>query len=320
MPSATATLISPGAIKLGLSAAPRNALPGAVHTYELRHLFTTQTGSWDPAGRPYDVPDWARSAYLKPGNAPDYFDDAGGDHHLFARVEDESGTPISATIRFWSRDGLHIDSKATGDKKSGWANIPIWSTFNPDRGERGAWLWGPDGALAVADGGGLPNNEHVSSFAVWRRVAIAANPDQPTEPTGPDQPPPTTTPDPWYTHIAPAYLLSQLTAAEAGGEPINGQFAVMNVVMNRAAANRWPDDVAGVILQPSQFAGLERLGGKALEMPADLFLLADMALRGYLADITDGATHFCHVDANPYWRPMLTYKGRIGNHDFFRED
>jgi hypothetical protein len=187
-----ATLISIGAIKLGLSATPRAPLPGAAHAYELRHLFTTQNGSWDPSGRPYDVPDWARLAYLKAPNDPQYFDDAGGDHHLFARVEDEQGNPLPTPIRFWSRDGQHIESKSTADKKSGWANIPIWSSFSPDRAEQGPWLWGPDGALAVAvaDGGGLPNNEHVSSFAVWRRVALSTGPEQPT---GPDQPPPPST-------------------------------------------------------------------------------------------------------------------------------
>ena len=321
MPSATATLISPGAIKLGLSAAPRNALPGAVHTYELRHLFTTQQGSWDPAGRPYDVPDWARSAYLKPGNAPDYFDDAGGDHHLFARVEDEAGTPIPATIRFWSRDGLHIDSKSTGDKKSGWANIPIWSTFNPDRGERGAWLWGPDGALAVADGGGLPNNEHVSSFAVWRRVAVTTNPEQPDQPTEPDQPPPPQTiPDPWFYHLPDAYLIAALAWGEASGESVRGQIAVMNVVCNRVKSPRWSKQFRDVILQPSQFDGLARLGTTPRDIPLDLYALATMAYNWFLSDITDGATHFCRVDASPYWRPLLTYKGRIGNHDFFREE
>jgi len=115
-----ATPISPGAIQLGLSAAPRNTPAGATHAYALYHLFTTENGRWDPSGRPYDLPDWARAAYLKAPNDPQYFDDAGGDHHLFARVEDEQGNPLSVQIRFWSRDGQHIESKPTGDKKSGW--------------------------------------------------------------------------------------------------------------------------------------------------------------------------------------------------------
>lgn len=315
-----ATLISPGAVKLGLTATSRAPLPGAAYTYALRHLFTTQTGSWDPSGRPYDVPDWARSAYLRVPNHPQYFDDAGGDHHLFARVEDEQGNPIPTVIRFWSRDGQHIDSKSTGDKKSGWANIPIWSTFNPARGERGPWLWGPTNALAVADGGGLPNNEHVSSFAVWRRVAVTS-PEQPEGPTEPDQPPPPqTTPDPWYYYAPYALLLALLTMGEARGESVQGQIAVMNVAMNRVKSPRWSSDLRTVILQPNQFDGLRWLADVPFDVPVDLYALAQAAIAGLLADPTDGATHFCHVDANPYWRPLLTYKGRIGNHDFFREE
>ena len=73
-------------------------------------------------------------------------------------------------------------------------------------------------------------------------------------------------------------------------------------------------------MQPSQFDGLARLGTTPRDIPLDLYALATMAYNWLLSDITDGATHFCHVDANPYWRPLLTYKGRIGNHDFFREE
>lgn len=169
-------LKSQGTQRLGLIAAARNTVPGATSAYELIRLFTTQSGRWDSTGMAYDLPHWARDAYLKSIHHPQHFDDAGGDHHLFARVEDEQGNPIPTKIRFWSRDGQHIECKSTGDKKSGWASIPIWASFNPERGERGPWLWGPDGALAVADGGGLPNNLHVSSFAVWRRVAVTAEP------------------------------------------------------------------------------------------------------------------------------------------------
>jgi len=173
------TIISPGAQALGLSLQPRTPPGGAAHSYALIDLFTTQDGSWEPNAKPYSVPAWARVKYLKPAGHPQYFDDAGGNHHLFARVEDEQGIPIALPIRFWSVGGEQITTRLTGEKKSGWANLPIWSSFDPAT-TRGPWLWGPDGALAVAAGGGLPFNQHVSCFAVWRRGKLdAPTPEQP---------------------------------------------------------------------------------------------------------------------------------------------
>jgi hypothetical protein len=172
------TMISPGAQALGLSLQSRTPPAGATYAYALIDLFTTQDGSWEPDQKPYSVPAWARTKYLKPAGYPQYFDDAGGNHHLFARVEDEQGNPIALPIRFWSAGGENITTRLTGEKKSGWANLPIWSSFDPAT-MRGPWLWGPDGALAVASGGGLPFNQHVSCFAVWRRVKLDAPTPEP---------------------------------------------------------------------------------------------------------------------------------------------
>ena len=158
--------ISDGARLLGLK--PEGGDGG---NYELLDLFTTQGGSWEADSRPYSVPGWAREAYLRPGGAADYFDDGGADHHLFARVVDEAGVAVATKIRFWSGPGVDEQlTRSTGEKKSGWISHPIWASFVPLRGERGAWAWGPVGADAVT-GGGLPANVHVSAFAVWRKRA-----------------------------------------------------------------------------------------------------------------------------------------------------
>src|SRR5690606_29859251 len=50
--------------------------------YLVKDVFTTRNGSWEPIALPGSVPQWARDEYLKPANAPDYFAEAGGDHHL----------------------------------------------------------------------------------------------------------------------------------------------------------------------------------------------------------------------------------------------
>ncbi|MEZ4866959.1 MAG: hypothetical protein R3C14_36895 [Caldilineaceae bacterium] len=153
--------------------------PEGAIVYRLKDLFTTRDGQWDPTDTPGSIEQWARDSYLRPWNAPDVFDDAGGDHNLFARVLDLDGKPITThdLVIGWS-DGLHllgdpnfpehIKLTMTPKAKSGWGNQPVWNHFSPERGERGAWAWCPQGAADVVVGGGLPNNLHVSWFAVWQ--------------------------------------------------------------------------------------------------------------------------------------------------------
>lgn len=161
--------------------------------YYIVDVFTTFNGSWEPADGPLSVPQWARDSYLRPLGAPDYFDDAGGDHHLFARVEDADGKPVATEVGFMSTD--QVVMRSTGEKKSGWANIPIWSSYHPARGEKGSWSWAPESAAERIVGGGLPYNRHVSTFVVWRESRTGViipepepisepDPDPPSEPSG----------------------------------------------------------------------------------------------------------------------------------------
>lgn len=145
--------------------------------YRVKDIFTTRDGSWDPTDKPGSVTAWARECYLRPLGAPDYFDDAGGDHHLFARTLDIDGKPIKqeGLVRCWS-DGLQKlgDGNYNGyvcmtpKEKSGWANVVMFNHYNPDRDECGPWCWCPDGAADVVVGGGMPFNWHVSFFVVWQ--------------------------------------------------------------------------------------------------------------------------------------------------------
>jgi hypothetical protein len=148
--------------------------------YVVKDLFTTRHGSWEPVALPGSIPQWARDAYLKPLHAPDYFDDAGGDHHLFAAVIGLDGKLVRGQeIIYWS-DGFEMLKDPTYDnyvrrktkEKSGWANIITGpgSSFVPERNESGPWCWAPAGAAEVVCGGGLPANVHISFFVVWQAV------------------------------------------------------------------------------------------------------------------------------------------------------
>ncbi len=154
--------------------------------YVIKDVFTTRDGTWEPAGKMGSVDAWAREAYLKPWGAPDYFDDAGADHHIFAYVLGLDGKFVpDAEIRYWS-DGFEQLGNPTYDGyvlrrtkvQSGWANIPMdgGANYFPESGQQGPWCWAPEGASEVFCGGGMPSNNHVSFFVVWQAVRQEAPP------------------------------------------------------------------------------------------------------------------------------------------------
>lgn len=174
---------------LNLKVVPFNERPGLdpqdfLVAYRVKHVFTTLLGSWEPSAEFGAVEQWARDAYLRPWGAADYFDDAGGDHHLFAAVIGLDGKlDRTVNFKFWS-DGLDKLTDLSGydgfirvepKMGSGWANIPIYSgsSYVPERGESGPWCWTVgSGAGDVMVGGGLPANNHISTFVVWQAVVL----------------------------------------------------------------------------------------------------------------------------------------------------
>lgn len=171
------------------SLAERPDSPSGDILYLVRDIFTTRNGSWEPVDLPGSVPQWARDDYLKPVGAADYFDDAGGDHHLFAAVIGLDGKLVRGQeILFWS-DGFDVLAdpdynayvRRATKERSGWANIITGpgSSFVPERGESGPWCWAPAGAAEVVCGGGLPANHHISFFVVWQAVLNPATSGEP---------------------------------------------------------------------------------------------------------------------------------------------
>lgn len=107
---------------------------------------------------------------------------------------------------------------------------------------------------------------------------------------------------------------------EARGEPLKGQIAVANVVMNRVASKHYPDTVCAVVFQRKQFSWtLSPSKVKAL-VPFDfqIYTVAAQALAGTLVDYSGGSTHFHTTAINPYWASSKTYVTTIGNHRFYR--
>jgi hypothetical protein len=165
-----------------------DVLPAGDYVYLIQDVFTTRDGSWEPSSVYGSVDGWARDAWLKPFGDPQYFDDAGADHHLFAAILDKDGNLLkNMDMLYWS-DGFAMLGDPTYNgyvqgsngfryprtkERSGWANIIMSesSSYVPERGETGPWCWVPYGLPAeVMCGGGMPAKQHISVFAVWRAV------------------------------------------------------------------------------------------------------------------------------------------------------
>lgn len=158
---------------------PTAATPGAPY-YKLKDLFTTRDGSWEPSTAPGSIPQWARDTYLKPFGHPDYFDDAGADHHLLGGVFNAMAQRMEKTgfVHYYTHtdDSNHVDMAVK--ERSGWANIVITAKYDHTMGKQGPWSWYPQGRPAdVVRGGGMPGmGWHVSFFATWELTVADTTP------------------------------------------------------------------------------------------------------------------------------------------------
>ncbi|MFZ5826846.1 MAG: spore cortex-lytic enzyme [Bacillota bacterium] len=109
-------------------------------------------------------------------------------------------------------------------------------------------------------------------------------------------------------------LLARVIAAEAKGEPYEGQVAVGAVILNRIRDSRFPNTLAGVVYQTHAFESVSN-GTIYQPVPASSRRAAQDALNGW--DPSGGAVFFW----NPYkpvskwiWsRPIIK---QIGDHVF----
>lgn len=121
--------------------------------------------------------------------------------------------------------------------------------------------------------------------------------------------------------------LSQALYFEARGESVKGQFAVGEVILNRADSDRFPGTVCAVIDQGTgkkyqcQFSfkcdGLKEVihEKQAFE---DVSKVARAILDAHSRPLTDGATFYHTKAVNPNWARKFTRTTTIGVHHFYR--
>ena len=107
---------------------------------------------------------------------------------------------------------------------------------------------------------------------------------------------------------------------ESRGEPLDGQLAVAEVILNRVKSGRFRSTICDVVKQPSQFSFVRRgvIPQPKRETAAwqRAVAIAHIALND-LADVTGENSLFFHATyVNPGWgRPRIA---KIGNHIFYR--
>jgi hypothetical protein len=121
--------------------------------------------------------------------------------------------------------------------------------------------------------------------------------------------------------------LSQAIYYEAAREPVNGQRAVAQVVLNRVRHPAYPKSVCGVVYQ-----GAARATGCQFTFTCDGSLrwaphpalwrqvqdVARRALAGYVDKDVGSATHYHANYVMAYWAPTLVKMTQVGQHIFYR--
>jgi spore germination cell wall hydrolase CwlJ-like protein len=107
---------------------------------------------------------------------------------------------------------------------------------------------------------------------------------------------------------------------EAKGEPLSGQLAVAEVILNRTESGRFPRNVCGVLTQPGQFSFVR--GGRMPSVNTDsrswrtAVAVAQVAMDDHWENPMPGALYFHARSVSPGWR--LARLGSVGNHVFYR--
>lgn len=117
------------------------------------------------------------------------------------------------------------------------------------------------------------------------------------------------------------YWLPRISYAEAYEQPLAGMMGVCNVVLNRMAAEGFPDTVFEVVYETNhvvQFTPAEQ-GGLRSEPDEIYYIAAYLVLEGY--NTVGDSLYFVNPDGGVgnWFRENLEYVTRIGDHEFYAQ-
>jgi len=118
---------------------------------------------------------------------------------------------------------------------------------------------------------------------------------------------------------AELYWLSRIISAESRGEPMEGQIAVGNVVLNRVASDEFPDTIPGVIfdrVDAVQFEPVEN--GTVYDAPTEASVEAAMRVLDGEVTVDDVMYFYAPALSQGVWiNANRTYHTTIGCHRFY---
>ena len=104
---------------------------------------------------------------------------------------------------------------------------------------------------------------------------------------------------------------------EASGEPVEGQIAVAEVILNRVKSRRFKDTPCMVVAQKNQFSFVHR--GRIPEIPErkrkTMQILAKKVIEGKVESKVKGSLFFHATYVKPKWKHKKN--GQIENHIFY---
>jgi spore germination cell wall hydrolase CwlJ-like protein len=108
---------------------------------------------------------------------------------------------------------------------------------------------------------------------------------------------------------------------EARSESLEGQLAVAEVILNRAASGIYPSTICGVVTQPAQFSFIR---GGQFPVPdrnsvgwRKALAIADIAQKGLADAVAPNVLWYHATYVAPSWGRRLTRVAQIGTHIFY---
>lgn len=111
--------------------------------------------------------------------------------------------------------------------------------------------------------------------------------------------------------------LAKTVYFETRGEPLNGQYAVAQVVLNRVNSEMYPNAICEVVYQQYQFSWTASYTNPSAEALTDSVAVAKDVLNGKLISEFSEVLSFHNTSVNPGWASRMTFVGQIGHHLFY---
>lgn len=128
--------------------------------------------------------------------------------------------------------------------------------------------------------------------------------------------------------LAQETCLAQAVYFEARSEPLEGQLAVAQVILNRVSDKRFPDNICAVVFQNErlrhrcQFSFAcdgrsdQPYNRRAWSIAKKISIVA---LTGEWQDLSFRATHYHAEYVSPYWQARMHQTAQYGRHKFYRD-